>query len=137
MLFFLVALLSTAAMLLCAQAQFAIYEQYLLQGSQFQNDGRYTEAAVAYNAALGEVERRLGPEHITAAEILFNIGSVRVLQHDYSGAKMVFERSLSIREKALVSKGKLAVGIELNNVRFYHKTKVFMPANGINDLAWF
>src|SRR5438552_12945470 len=95
----LAAILSMAASVLGAQPQSDTYQQLLRQGIQLQKEQRYADAGTAYNAALSEVERRLGPEHIAAAEILINLGTLSALQHDDSAAKAAFERSLAITEK--------------------------------------
>ncbi len=100
MLWLLVAIVWMAASVLGAQSQSDTYQPLLRQGIQLQREGRYADAATAYAAALSEVERRLGPEHIAAVQILINIGTLRALQHDDSGAKAAFDRSLTILEKA-------------------------------------
>src|SRR5713101_3436542 len=97
---FLTAILAMAASVLGAQSQSDAYQRLLRQGIQLQEEGHYADAGAAYAAALVEVERRLGPEHIAAAQILIDIGTLRVLQHDDSGAKAAFDRSLAISEKA-------------------------------------
>ncbi len=83
------------------RSQPASYEKYLIQGTQFQQQGRYVEALAAYTAALNEVERWLGPDDITAAQILVSIGSLRILRHDDLGANEALERSIRITERAL------------------------------------
>jgi len=83
------------------ETPWATYERYLHEGARLQKEGRYAEAATAYSAALDEAEQQLGPEHITIAEILVNIGTLRALQRQDAKARAAFERSLEIREKAL------------------------------------
>jgi tetratricopeptide (TPR) repeat protein len=75
------------------------YQAFLNQGIRLQKEGHNAEAVTAYAAALSEVERRLGPQHIAAAQILINIGTLRALQHDDSGAKAALDRSLAIAER--------------------------------------
>jgi tetratricopeptide (TPR) repeat protein len=109
---FLVGILSAVALSLGAPPQTAIYEQYIHQATQYQKEGRYAQAEAAYTAALEDIELKLGPEHVAAAQVLVNIGTVRALQHDDSGAKKAFDRSLALTERAFGAEH-LQVGLTL------------------------
>jgi len=101
MLRLLASILSTGLLCLNANSQPRIDEQLLREGAELEKTGRYREAAALYTAALDAVERRLGPQDITTAQILAKIGTLCALQHDDAGAKRAFEQSLRITEEAL------------------------------------
>jgi tetratricopeptide (TPR) repeat protein len=125
---FLVTILSTAALPLGAQTQPAACEQYLGEGVQFQNAERYAETAKAYSAALDDVTRRLGPEHIAVAPILMCIGALHVLQRDYSGANAAYERALTIVEKVFGPEH-IQVGFTLGTIAMLrHKQGLYAAA---------
>lgn len=125
---FLVTILSTAALPLGAQTQPADCAKYLGEGVQVQNAEHYVDTAKAYSAALDEVTRRLGPEHVAVAPILMCIGALYILQRDYSDANAAFERSLTILEK-LYGPEHIQVGFTLGAIAMLtHKQGYYAAA---------
>ena len=96
----LVATVSALALTCHGQSQVARYKQHVAQGLELHKQGRYAEAAAAYDIALREVERQLGPDDLAAAEVLVYIGCLHSAQQEYAAAQAAFERALAITEKA-------------------------------------
>jgi len=82
-----------------AQTQPPSWEQYLDQAIELQNAGRLVDAEEAYGAAMREAER-LGADDPAVARVSLNLSRLRILQHDYTGARLALERTLGITERA-------------------------------------
>jgi len=72
-----------------------------MENGNFKKAKRYFEQSLAIN------EKTYGPEHLNVAELLEELGELRVKAADYSGARKALERALSIRKKVkgLAEKG--------------------------------
>ena len=112
----LITTLSALALTCNAQMQvLPTYKLYIIQGLELHKQGRYAEAAAAYDIALREVERQLGPDDLAAAHVLSYIGCLRSAQHEYAEAQAAFERGLAITEKSFAPED-ARMGLVLTNL---------------------
>jgi len=111
----LITTLSALALTCSAQMQMPTYKTYMNQGLELHKQGRYAEAAAAYEIALREVERQLGPDDLAAAAVLADIGCLHSAQHEYAEAQAAFERALAITEKAFAPED-VRMGLVLTNL---------------------
>src|SRR5215831_19508400 len=70
------------------------------RGAYLYQQGRYTEAALAFRAALAAAEE-FGPIDTRVATVLNNLASLRHQQRDLEEAQALYERALEIRRHTL------------------------------------
>lgn len=80
-----------------AQAEQLAETLFELAGLQV-TSGNFAKAEKLLSQALALVEEKLGPEHLAAAQILANLGTVHLLQSKYEYAERFLYRSIVIFE---------------------------------------
>jgi tetratricopeptide (TPR) repeat protein len=122
------ALRGTAEVALAYQEhpRLASWETYLDHALQLQKQGHYREAEEAYVSAMREAER-LGLDDPVVARVYMNLGRLRTLQYDYSGARLAFEHSLSIAEKTF-GEDYFTAGLILNIAITYQQQRQYAAA---------
>ncbi len=81
-------------------AQATLWDVYITDGNQAQDQGQYAKALKLYTLALEEAEK-FGPTDPRLATSLNNLALLYDTQGDYAKAEPLYRRSLAIREKAL------------------------------------
>lgn len=66
-----------------------------------QSMGRLEDSLQCYERSLATKEAALGPDHVSVADTLFNIGVVRKKLGDAEGALVAFQRSAAVSTRAL------------------------------------
>ena len=110
-----------------AQLPPASWEKYVDQAVEFQNARRFAEAEEALAPAMREAER-LGADHPAVASVLLHVGRLRTLRHDYTAARLAFNRALNITDK-VYGRENLQYGLLLTNIAMtYHQEGQYSSA---------
>jgi len=97
-------------------------DQLIREYGDLQKAGQYSKAIPVAEKILAIQQSRLGPDDLSLATWLSNLGELYRNQGRYADAEPVLRRSLAIREKVL-GQDHLDVGQSLNNLAMLYQSQ--------------
>jgi tetratricopeptide (TPR) repeat protein len=110
------------ALFSCAHDPQATWSGLNTRAVNLYQQGRFTEAAVFAEDALGRAEKDLGPNHLNVSQSLNNLAGIYSAMGEYEKAEPIYTRALKIREETL-GPTHPALATTLNNLAELYRSR--------------